>query len=120
MAYSIKELGIFINQDLFFEQEVELRKEVQKVKSRKEKKWEIIRNQRVIIRDRDQKDNNKLEFGTLRTLSWNCRGFPWSKGLILSWISSEIDIIFLVETWEHEESKVANMECFLLWLAWNI
>ena len=36
-----------------------------------------------------------------------------------SWIPSDIDIIYLDETWEHEESKVPNMEGFVLWLAWN-
>jgi hypothetical protein len=34
---------------------------------------------------------------------------------MLSWIMSEIDIILLVETWEHEESKVPNIEGFFLW-----
>jgi hypothetical protein len=33
--------------------------------------------------------------------------------------STDIDIIYLVETWEHEESKVPNIEGFVLWLAWN-
>ena len=38
---------------------------------------------------------------------------------MISWISSDIDIICLIETWEHEESRVPNMEWFVLWLAWN-
>jgi hypothetical protein len=38
---------------------------------------------------------------------------------MISWIPSDIDIICLAETWEHEESKVPNMEGFVLWLAWN-
>jgi hypothetical protein len=38
---------------------------------------------------------------------------------MISWISSDINIIFLVETWEHEQSKVPNMEGFVLWSAWN-
>jgi len=33
---------------------------------------------------------------------------------------SDIDIIWLVETWEHEESKVPNIEGFVLWSAWNV
>jgi hypothetical protein len=42
---SLKGLGIFINEDLIPEDQVELRKEVQKVKeARKEGKWAIIRN----------------------------------------------------------------------------
>jgi hypothetical protein len=57
---SLKGSGIFINEDLIPEDQAELRKEVQKVKeARKEGKWEIIHNQKAIIRDRDQKDNNK-------------------------------------------------------------
>jgi hypothetical protein len=57
---SLKGSGIFINEDLIPEDQAKLRKEVQKVKeARKEGKWEIIRNQKAIIRDRDQKDNNK-------------------------------------------------------------
>jgi hypothetical protein len=38
---------------------------------------------------------------------------------MISWILSDNNIIYLVEIWEHEESKVPNIEGFLLWLAWN-
>jgi hypothetical protein len=56
----LKGSGIFINEDLIPKDQVELRKEVQKVKeSRKEGKSERIRNQKAIGRDRDHKDNNK-------------------------------------------------------------
>jgi hypothetical protein len=59
-SLSLKGSGIFINEDLIPENQVELRKEVQKVNEvRKEGKWAIIRNQKTIVRDRDQKDNNK-------------------------------------------------------------
>jgi hypothetical protein len=59
-SLSLKGSRIFINEDLIPEDQVELRKEVQKVKeARKEGKWAIIRNRKVIVRDRDQKDNNK-------------------------------------------------------------
>jgi exonuclease III len=54
-----------------------------------------------------------------RSFLGTCQGFPWNKGPILSWIPSEIDIIFLVETWEHEESKVPNIDGFILWSTWN-
>jgi hypothetical protein len=57
---SLKGSTIFINEDLIPEDQAELRKEVQKVKeARKEGKWAIIRNRKAIVRDRDQKDNNK-------------------------------------------------------------
>jgi exonuclease III len=38
---------------------------------------------------------------------------------MISWIPSDIDIICLAETWEHEESKVPNMKGFVFWSAWN-
>jgi hypothetical protein len=38
---------------------------------------------------------------------------------MISWIQSDIDIICQVETWEHEHSKVPNIEGFVLWSAWN-
>jgi hypothetical protein len=38
---------------------------------------------------------------------------------MISWISSDIDIISLFETWEHEDSKVPNIEGFVLWSTWN-
>ena len=41
------------------------------------------------------------------------------KGPNLSWISYDVDIIFLVETWEHEESKVPNIDGFTLWSTLN-
>jgi len=55
----------------------------------------------------------------LKILSWNCQGFPWNKGPKLSWISNEVDIILLVETWEHKESRVPNIDGFVLWSTWN-
>ena len=47
------------------------------------------------------------------------RGFPWRKCPKLSWIPSEIDIILLVETWEHEESKVPDINGYVLWSILN-
>ena len=55
-----KGIGIFINEDLILEDQAELRKEVQKVKeARKEGKWAVIKNRKVVIQYRNQKDNNK-------------------------------------------------------------
>jgi len=57
---SLKGSGIFINEYLIPKDQVKLRKEVQNVKeSINEGKWTIIRNLKDIIRDKDQKDNNK-------------------------------------------------------------
>jgi hypothetical protein len=68
-SLSLKGSGIFINEDLIPEDQAELKKEDQKVKeSRKEGKWAIIRKRKAIVRDRDEKDNNKYEFGTLKIL----------------------------------------------------
>jgi len=93
---------------------------VQKVKeARKEGKWAIIRNRKVVIRDRVQNKSDKKELGTLWILFWNCHGFPWHKGPMLSWILIDIDLILLVETWEHEESRVPHIDGFILWSTWN-
>ena len=55
-----KMLKIFIKENLILEDQVELRKEVEKVKeARGEGKWTIMSNRKVIITDRDKKDNNK-------------------------------------------------------------
>ena len=63
---SLKGTRIFINEDLIPEDEAELRKEVQKVKeAKKEGKWEIIRNRKTIIRDRNQKDSKQYQFNML-------------------------------------------------------
>lgn len=89
---------ILINEDLILEDQVELRNGVQRVKEvRKDGKWKILRNREAITWDRDLKNNNKQEFGTLLILSWNCHGYPWNKGPKLHWIPSEIDVIFLFE-----------------------
>jgi hypothetical protein len=50
----LKGSRIFINGDLIPEDQTELRKEVQKVEEvKKEEKWAIIRNQKVVVGDRD-------------------------------------------------------------------
>ena len=57
---SLKYSKIYINEDLIREEQVELRKEVQKVKeTRKEGKWALIRNRKAIIQDRNQKDSKQ-------------------------------------------------------------
>ena len=57
---SLKWSGIFINQDLIPKYQTKLNKEVQYVNEvGKEGKWTIIKNQKAIVRDIDQKDNNK-------------------------------------------------------------
>lgn len=38
---------------------------------------------------------------------------------MLSWISSDINLIRLVETWEHDESRVPHLDGFTLCSAWN-
>ena len=40
-------------------------------------------------------------------------------GLMLIWISSDIDINFLVGMWEHDESKVPHIDGFNMWSTWN-
>jgi len=59
---SLKGYGIFINEDLNQDQ-AKLMKEVQKVNEViKEGKWAIIRNPKVIIRNKDQKEEPKSHY----------------------------------------------------------
>ena len=51
---TLKGMRIFINEDLIPEDQVQKVKE-----ARREGKWAIIRNRKVVIRDRNQKDSNK-------------------------------------------------------------
>ena len=36
-----------------------------------------------------------------------------------SWISIDIDLIFLAEIWEHDASRVLHIDGFILLLAWK-
>ena len=57
---SLKWLGLFINKYLILKDQVELRKEVQKVKeTRKEGKWALSINRKVFVKERDEKSDNK-------------------------------------------------------------
>lgn len=38
---------------------------------------------------------------------------------MLSWIPRDIDLILLVETWEHDKSRVPHLNRFILWSIWN-
>jgi hypothetical protein len=38
---------------------------------------------------------------------------------MISWIPSDIDINYLVQTWKNEESNVPNIQGLVLWLTWN-
>jgi len=59
-TFYLKGSKIFINEYLILEDQAKLRKEVHKVKEvRKEGKWVLIRNCKVVIWDRNQKYNNK-------------------------------------------------------------
>ena len=39
---------------------------------------------------------------------WSCKGYPWNKGLGLNDLTEGMDIIFLAQTWEHEEKHIPN------------
>ena len=38
---------------------------------------------------------------------------------MLSWISSDIDLILLFEAWDHDESRVPHLDDLTLWSSWN-
>ena len=49
---------------------------------------------------------------------WNCRGYPWHKGLGLSDVAQDIDIIFLAETWEHDAKRIPMIDGYLVRSLW--
>ena len=44
---------------------------------------------------------------------WNCRGYPWNKGLGLNDVAQGMDIIFLAETWEHEAKCIPKIDDYI-------
>ena len=45
---------------------------------------------------------------------WNCRGFPWHKGVSTNALFGDVDVIFLGETWEREECKLPNIPGYIV------
>ena len=44
---------------------------------------------------------------------WNCRGYPWDKGLGLSDVAQGINVIFLVETWRRDSKHIPKIDGYL-------
>ena len=49
---------------------------------------------------------------------WNCRGYPWNKGLGLKDVAQGMDIILLAETWEHEAKRIPKIDGYLIKSIW--
>ena len=45
---------------------------------------------------------------------WNCRGYPWNKGLGLKDVAQGMDIILLPETWEHQAKHIPKIDGYLI------
>ena len=50
---------------------------------------------------------------------WNYRGYPWDKGLELSDVEHGVDVIFLVETWEHDSIRIPKVDGHLIKSTWT-
>ena len=51
---------------------------------------------------------------SLKIMSWKCRGYPRNKGLRLSHIAYDKDIMFLAKIWEHEAKGIANIDGYII------
>ena len=49
---------------------------------------------------------------------WNCRGYPWNNRLGLSVVAPDADIIFLIESWEHEAKRILNIDGYVIKSMW--
>ena len=54
----------------------------------------------------------------LKITFWNCRGYPWNKGLELHDIANNADIIFLTETCKHEAKRIRNIDGYIIKSIW--
>ena len=64
-----------------------------------------------------------MNYGIIRTsrlkvMFWNCRGYPWNKGLGLNDLAERMDIIILVETWKHEAKHIPKTDGYLIKSIW--
>ena len=50
----------------------------------------------------------------LKIMFSNCRGYPWDKGLGLSDVAQISNVIFLVETWEHDAKSIPKIDGYLM------
>ena len=55
---------------------------------------------------------------SLKIICWNCGGYPWNKGLGLSDVAHNADIIFLTETCEHEAKHIPNIDGYIIKSIW--
>ena len=50
----------------------------------------------------------------LKIMFWNYQGYPWDKGLGLSDVAQISNVIFLVETWEHDAKCIPKIDSYLI------
>ena len=49
---------------------------------------------------------------------WNYQGYPWDKGLGLSDVAQISNVIFLVETWEHDAKHIPKIDGYFIKSIW--
>ena len=55
----------------------------------------------------------------LKIMLWNYRGYPWDKALGLSSdVAQSIDVICLVEIWEHDAKRISKIDGYLVKSIW--
>ena len=54
----------------------------------------------------------------VKIMFWNCRGYPWDKRLALSDVAQGIDVLFLVEAWEHDTKCIPKIDDYLIKSIW--
>ena len=56
----------------------------------------------------------------IHVTSWNCRGggFPWHKGDGLTEVLPKADVLFLLETWEHDACRIPCIQGYVTQSIW--
>ena len=49
---------------------------------------------------------------------WNCRRYPWDKGLGLNDVTQGIDVIFFAENWKHDAKRIPKIDGYLIKSMW--
>ena len=78
-------------------------------------KKQECRNQAYVSRKRIQSAYQVMTHGityisNLKIMFWNCRGYPWDKGLGLNDLAQGIAVIFLAKTWGHDTKRIPKVD----------
>ncbi|MCO5586881.1 hypothetical protein L7F22_040826 [Adiantum nelumboides] len=79
-------------------------------------KWNIVPNIGGTSQEKCQGETHGIT--DIHATSWNCDGFPWHKGDGLTAVLPQGDILFLLETWEHDARQIPHIDGYVTTSIW--